>query len=107
PDFLKLVAAVEKAAAVAPEKRDLFVEVVAPPEETWPLPWYLRKFGRVGYWTSPEAAQRDAGAGQASVVISSGAFAEGIAAGLGDGYEQTFYGLRPEVVLSLFVRRNP
>ena len=71
------------------------------------MPWYLRKLRRVGYWTSPEAALRDVGAGQAAVVISSAAFADGIAAGLGDGYEQTFYGLRPEVVLSLFVRRNP
>jgi uncharacterized protein (TIGR03663 family) len=107
PDLLKLVAQVDRAAAVSPEKRDLLIEVIAPPDETWPLPWYLRKFGRVGYWTSPDAAQRDVGAGQASVIISSGAFADGIAAGLGDGFEQTFYGLRPEVVLSLFVRRNP
>ncbi len=107
PDLLKLVAQVDRTAAVSPEKRDLLVEVIASPDETWPLPWYLRKFGRVGYWTSPEAAQRDAGAGQASVIISSGAFADGIAAGLGDRYEQTYYGLRPEVVLSLFVRRNP
>ena len=107
PDLLKLVAQVDRAAAVSPEKRDLLVEVIASPDETWPLPWYLRKFGRVGYWTSPEAAQRDAGAGQAAVIISSGAFADGIAAGLGDRYEQTYYGLRPEVVLSLFVRRNP
>jgi len=105
PDLLKLVAEVDKAAAAAPEKRDLLVEVIAPPDETWPLPWYLRKFGRVGYWTSPEAAQRDVAAGQAAVVISGAAFADGIAAGLGDGYEQTFYGLRPEVVLSLFTRR--
>ncbi len=107
PDFLKLIAAVEKTAAAAPEKRDLLIEVVAPPEETWPLPWYLRKFGRVGYWTSVEAARRDVPPGQAAVVISAAAFADEIAAGLGAGYAQTFYGLRPEVVLSLFVRRGP
>ncbi len=107
PDLLKLVAAVDRAAALSPDKRDLLVEVIAPADETWPLPWYLRKYGRVGYWTSPEAAQRDVGAGQAPVIISGAAFADGIAAGLGDGYEQTFYGLRPEVILSLFVRRNP
>jgi uncharacterized protein (TIGR03663 family) len=105
PDFLKLVSKVEKTAAEAPEKRDLLVVVVAPPEETWPLPWYLRKFGRVGYWTSAESARRDVGPGQAAVVISSAAFAAELAEELGDGYEQTFYGLRPEVVMSLFVRR--
>ncbi len=107
PDLLKLVAKVDQAAVRSPENRDLLVEVIATPDETWPLPWYLRKLERVGYWTSPEAALRDVGAGQAAVVISSAAYADGIAAGLGDGYEQTFYGLRPEVVLSLFVRRNP
>jgi len=107
PDLLKLVAAVEKAAAVAPEKRELLVEVVAPPEETWPLPWYLRKFGQVGYWTDVPAAGRDVKAGQAPVVIAAAAFADEMAASLGDGYAQTFYGLRPEVVLSLFVRRGP
>jgi len=107
PDFLKLVAAVERAAAAAPEKRDILVEVVAPPEETWPLPWYLRRFGQVGYWTSLEAAAKDVPAGRAPVVISSAAFAGELAGELGDGYAQTFYGLRPEVVLSLFVRRGP
>jgi uncharacterized protein (TIGR03663 family) len=107
PDLLKLVTEVEKAAAAAPEKRDLLVEVVAPPEETWPLPWYLRRFGRVGYWTSPEAALLDVKPGQAAIVISAAGFAEDISAGLGEAYSQTFYGLRPEVVLALFVRRGP
>jgi uncharacterized protein (TIGR03663 family) len=104
PDLLKLVAAVENAAASSPEKRDMLVEVVAPPEETWPLPWYLRRFGRVGYWTDLAAARRDVRPGQAGAVIASAAFADAVAEELGDGYVQTFYGLRPEVVLSLFVR---
>jgi uncharacterized protein (TIGR03663 family) len=106
PDFLKLVSEVEKAAASAPEGRGLLVEVVAPPEETWPLPWYLRAFGQVGYWTSLEAARRAVPPGQAPVIISSAVFAEELAADLGEDYVQTFYGLRPEVVLSLFVRRD-
>jgi hypothetical protein len=41
------------------------------------------------------------------VVISSAGFTDEVAAALGDGYEQTFYGLRPEVILALFVRRGP
>jgi len=107
PDFLKLVAEVEKAAAAAPEKLDLLVQVVAPPDETWPLPWYFRSYGRVGYWTSVESALKDVPAGAAPVVIAAAAYVEEIATALGDGYDQTFYGLRPEVVLSLFVRRGP
>jgi len=106
PDFLRLVRAVERAAAAVPERTDLLVKVIAPPDETWPLPWYLRTFGRVGYWTSPRDALAFTGAGEAAVVIASAAFAEEVGAALGDGYDQAFYGLRPEVVLSLFTRRS-
>jgi len=104
PDFLRLVAAVERAAADAPENTDMLVEVVAPPDETWPLPWYLRSFGRVGYWTDPAAARRDVPAGQAGAVIVAAAFSDEVGAELGQAYRPSFYGLRPEVVLSLFTR---
>jgi uncharacterized protein (TIGR03663 family) len=103
PDFLKLVAAVERIAAASPEKKDLLIKVIAPPEETWPLPWYLRGYSRVGYWTSAEAAGR---IGDAAVVIASAANVEKTTTALGDGYTSNFYGLRPEVVLALFVRRD-
>jgi len=103
PDFLKLVAAVEKIAAAAPDNKDLLIKVIAAPDETWPIPWYLRRYGRVGYWTSAEAAEA---LGDAAVVIASAANVEKVTAALGDGYTSNFYGLRPEVVLSLFVRRD-
>jgi uncharacterized protein (TIGR03663 family) len=103
PDFLKLVAAVEKIAAASPDKKDLLIKVIAPPDETWPLPWYLRSSGRVGYWTSAEAAGEF---GDAAVVISSAGNIEKVATALGDGYTSNFFGLRPEVVLALFVRRD-
>jgi uncharacterized protein (TIGR03663 family) len=105
PDLLKLVARVNKAAAEAPERQDLLIEVVAPAGETWPLPWYFRKLGRVGYWTSPAAAAEVLPPGRAGVVIAAASFADEVAAGLGEDYDQSFYGLRPEVVLSLFIRK--
>ena len=103
PDLLKLVAAVEKIAAASPEKKGLLIKIIAPPDETWPLPWYLRGYSRVGYWTSAEAAGEF---GDAAVVIASAANVEKVAPSLGDRYQQSFFGLRPEVVLALFVRRN-
>ncbi len=103
PDFLKLVAVVEKIAAASPEKKDLLIKVIAPPDETWPLPWYLRGYGRVGYWTSAEAA---GALGDAAVVITSAENVEKTTATLGDGYTSNYFGLRPEVVLALFVRRD-
>ena len=105
PDLLRLVAEVEGAAAASPEGRDMLVEVIAPPDETWPLPWYFRRLGRVGYWTDPAAARRDVPAGWAGAVVASAAFADEVAEGLGEGYARTFYGLRPEVVLALFLPR--
>jgi uncharacterized protein (TIGR03663 family) len=105
PDLLKLVAAVETAAAAAPEKGGVLIEVVAPADETWPLPWYFRRLGRVGYWTSPEEAARVLPPGRADVIVAASSFADAMAAGLGPGYDQSFYGLRPEVVLSLFTRK--
>ncbi|HSA94674.1 MAG TPA: flippase activity-associated protein Agl23 [Acidobacteriota bacterium] len=107
PDLLRLVAAVDRAAAVSPNGQNLLVEVVARPDETWPLPWYFRKLGRVGYWTSVEAAAKDVPLGRAEVVITSASFADQVAALLGDAYDQNFFGLRPEVPLCLFTKRGP
>jgi uncharacterized protein (TIGR03663 family) len=102
-DFLRLVRAVEGIAAVHPEHERMLIKVAAPPDETWPLPWYLRKFERVGYWTDIAQAGdlRDA-----PVVITSAGFADAAERDLGDGYQSAFYGLRPEVVLSLQVRHD-
>jgi uncharacterized protein (TIGR03663 family) len=107
PDLLRLVGAVERAAAAAPEKKDLLIKVISPSEETWPLPWYLRSYSRVGYWTSPGPAQAFTAAGEAAVVITSAAYAEEVGANLGDNYTRSFFGLRPEVVLCLFIQRGP
>jgi uncharacterized protein (TIGR03663 family) len=103
PDFMKLVGALEGIAAGHPEHERLLIKVVAPPDETWPLPWYLRRFEHVGYWTDTAQAGdlRDA-----PVVIASAAIADAVGQSLDGGYRSAFYGLRPEVVLSLFVRQD-
>ncbi len=102
-DYLKLVRTVEGIAAVHPEGRKMLIMVVAPADETWPLPWSLRKFGRVGYWTEAAAAGP---LREAAVVISSAGSVEAVARDLGPGWQSAFYGLRPEVVLDLFVRQD-
>jgi uncharacterized protein (TIGR03663 family) len=102
-DYLRLVEAVESVSDVSPEGRDLLIKVIAPPDETWPLPWSLRQFTRVGYWTDVDAAGDP---GEASVIVSSAAFAGEIETRLGDGFLSAFYSLRPEVLLALHVRRD-
>ncbi len=103
PDFLRLVQRVADVSALHPDRRAMPVKVVAGPYEQWPLPWYLRGMTRVGYWTQAADA---APLGDASVVVASQEQADAVAAALGDGYVQEFYGLRPDVVLTLFIERE-
>jgi uncharacterized protein (TIGR03663 family) len=49
PDALRLVETVEALARVSPEGYGTLVEVMSP-ESYWPLPWYLRRFQKIGYW---------------------------------------------------------
>jgi len=102
-DFMRLVRTVEGVASASRQGRSILVKVVAPPDETWPLPWYLRGFARVGYWTEGAAAGK---LEDASIVVTSAAESEAAVRELGERYQMSFYGLRPEVVLALFVRQD-
>jgi len=103
PDFLKLVRRVEELAAIHPDREKMLIKVIAGPYETWPLPWYLRGFGRVGYW------QDAAGAGpleEASVLITDSGQAGHLESLLAPSYQSEYYGLRPNVFLVLHVRTD-
>jgi uncharacterized protein (TIGR03663 family) len=51
-DILKLVDRVRELAQLSPEGRGVTVKVMAPDDDYWPLPWYLRDFKNVGYYSS-------------------------------------------------------
>jgi predicted membrane-bound mannosyltransferase len=102
PDFLRLPQRVADVAALHPDRSDMLVRVIAGPYEQWPLPWYLRRMTRVGYWlTAADAGRLD----DAPVVVAAQDQADAVGAALGDRYVQEFYGLRPEVVLTVFIER--
>ncbi len=50
PDLLNLVDKVDAVAQASPEGRGLYISVIAPGSDYWPLPWYLRSYGNVGYF---------------------------------------------------------
>jgi len=103
PDFLKLVRRVEELAAIHPDHEKMLIMVIAGPYETWPLPWVLRRFGRVGYW------QDAAGAGpieEAPVVITDTEQAGQLESRLFPSYQSEYYGLRPNVFLVLHIRTD-
>jgi predicted membrane-bound mannosyltransferase len=81
----------------------MLVRVVAGPYEQWPLPWYLRRMARVGYW--PRAAEAGPFDGT-PVIIASQENAGAVGAALGDRYISEMYGLRPEVFLTVFIERG-
>ena len=78
------------------------VSVIAPPYEQWPIPWYLRTMPNVGYWTAPG----DALALQAPVIVSSIEHTPALDKALGDRYVSEFFGLRPDVLLALYIERG-
>jgi uncharacterized protein (TIGR03663 family) len=103
PDFLRLSERLHGLADSHRDGRDMLVKVVAAPDEQWPLPWYLRDFRRVGYWTSLAAA---GGIEGVPVVIASQHFAEVIEQSAGNDFQIEYYGLRPGTLLTVFVDRG-
>lgn len=51
-DIFKITERIEDIAHIHPEGRKMYVEVICPGGDYWPLPWYLRRFSNVGWWSS-------------------------------------------------------
>ena len=81
----------------------MFVKVLAGPYEQWPLPWYLRRFSRVGYWPEADAGQP---LGDAPVIVASEENARRVGAALDGAYQAEYYGLRPDVLLTVYIERG-
>ena len=102
PDAVRMATRIRELAALHPDGARMQVSVIAAPQEQWPLPWYLRAMPHVGYWAAPG----DSVALQAPVVVAAMEHTAALDASLGDRYVSEFYGLRPEVLLALYVERG-
>lgn len=49
-DIFRMVQRIKDVAKASPEGNDIFIEVICPGDDYWPLPWYLRGFHQVGWW---------------------------------------------------------
>jgi predicted membrane-bound mannosyltransferase len=49
-DVIRLVDQVEDLASVDARGHKLIVKIIAPDDDYWPLPWYLRRFKKAGWW---------------------------------------------------------
>jgi len=102
-DFLRLAQRLDDLRTCAPDGYGIPVYTLAPPDCTWPLPWYLRRYTRTGYWTAFDPAIV---AAPPAVLITTPALAEALPHDWPDRYVQEYYGLRPEVLLTVFIRRD-
>jgi len=96
-DVLKLTRYLEQLAAAAPAGRPPLVRVMV--ENCWPLPWYLRGFERVGYYSTgvPDDADAD-------VIIVSTKWQGSLDARIHGEYDVTTYGLRRDEGVLLYVQ---
>ena len=102
PDAVRMATRIRQLAALHSDGARMQVSVIAAPHEQWPLPWYLRAMPHVGYWTAPG----DTLALQAPVVVASMDHTAALDSALGDRYVSEFFGLRPEVLLTLYIERG-
>jgi uncharacterized protein (TIGR03663 family) len=102
PDAVRMAARIRDLSTLHGDGTRMQVSVIAPPDEQWPLPWYLRTLPNVGYWTAPG----DALALAAPVVVSAIEFTPALDSALGDRYVSEFYGLRPDVLQALYIERG-
>jgi uncharacterized protein (TIGR03663 family) len=49
-DVFKISENLEKLAEVHPKGYEVFIQIITPNDDYWPLPWYLRNFKNVGWW---------------------------------------------------------
>ncbi|HXQ80357.1 MAG TPA: flippase activity-associated protein Agl23 [Opitutaceae bacterium] len=94
PDVLKFRAMADAALSRSPAGP---VRVIS--EEYWPLPWYFRGLGPVGYWTRPPADCDGA------MVVASAGLADQVRARLHGAYAESYLGLRPGFVCVVFTPR--
>ena len=49
-DVIAVGRRIEELAEVDAAGHDMLIQVICPDDDYWPLPWYLRRFSRVGWW---------------------------------------------------------
>ncbi|MFO7937367.1 MAG: TIGR03663 family protein [Kiritimatiellia bacterium] len=101
-DAMELVDSINKAAAAA-QGFDTFIAIAVPTPDTWPLPWYLRKYSNVGYWTHVDQIPADA---DPEIIVAAADQGDIADQRFGKNKQCNFYGIRPGTLLNLFVPKD-
>ncbi len=101
PDAQKLAVRLERIAQAHPDGLNVTVQVISRDGYYWPLPWELRRFKNVGYWTGalPENLS-------APIILTSPKFEMALQARLPRHRLRGMHGLRMGVFYDLFVEKT-
>ncbi len=87
-------------ARVHPEGNAMLIKVIQPDQDYWPIPWYLRRFDRVGYWHEiPQDAD-------ATMIVADPGLHERLETLLHDEYVQETRSLRPGVLRTVYIEKG-
>jgi hypothetical protein len=103
PDVKRLTKRLDELARLDRDGYNSIVQVIAPPDRMWPIPWYLRKFSNTGYWTArsnPEIIKN------IKYLVTSPGVSENLPDEIKEGYMIEFFGLREDVLVVLHVRKD-
>jgi predicted membrane-bound mannosyltransferase len=96
----RIITRIEDITAVADESYALHINIIRPDGDYWPLPWYLRKYTKVGWWRGmpdhPDAA----------IILASPELHDLLQERLKDDYMVEFHALRPGFLLHAYIRRD-
>ena len=51
-DVFDITQRIEEVAQAHPDSHNIYIQVICPDDDYWPLPWYLRSFPNVGWWNN-------------------------------------------------------
>lgn len=49
-DIFTITEKIDEIADIDPDGKNIYIEVICPEDDYWPLPWYLRDYPNVGWW---------------------------------------------------------
>ncbi len=98
--LMRLVHRIDDIAAFSPEGKHMYISILRPDADYWPLPWYLRAYDRVGYW--PQIPNPP----DAPFIIADPKLQQTLDAQLKDHYQVELHALRPGVFLIAYIRQD-
>lgn len=98
--LMRLVERVDQIRAVSPGGVLGPVYIIKPDGDYWPLPWYLRKFDRVGYWQRMPLLEG------IPFIIADPRLQTELEKQLDSGYHVEMHALRPDVKLLAYIRND-